>query len=211
MRPYQHAVNSAAAFGGKWSDYLPVHEFIDSTKAACSDMRHRMILHSNDFGVALARLAFPDREDVERVVAQHILEDVGQARTLSDWLGHCRRSQLPRIHPAALPIDPERIVASETAHFGFEHERQICQVWSLLSLPMSLAPAFGVDALCVICNSFGPSLIRRLVGLPIQINDSFFDPAFCAERMIYGIYHSIPPMIAIVYSLSSSHQGKMWT
>jgi hypothetical protein len=46
MRPYLHAISSASQRGGHWQDYLAVHEFLDSTKASCPDIRHRMILHS---------------------------------------------------------------------------------------------------------------------------------------------------------------------
>lgn len=208
MRTYQHAVSSAVALGGQWNDYLAIHEFIDSTKVACSDIRHRMILHSIDFGGALARMAFPDYGKVEQVVIQHVVEDVREARTLSGWLEHCRSSQLPRIYPGALPIDPERIIAGETAQFGYQYEMQIRQVWGLLALPMTFAPTFGVEALCIVCNPFGPALVRRLLGPTIQVNGLFFDPAFCAERMIYGIYSAVPPMNAVVHSLSSSHQGE---
>ncbi len=208
MRPYQHAVSSAIALGGQWNEYLAIHEFIDSTKVACSDIRHRMILHSVDFGGTLARMAFPDCGKVEQAVIQHVVEDMGEARTLSGWLEHCRSSQLPRIYPGALPIDPERIIAGEAARFGYQFERQIRQAWGLLALPMTFAPTFGVEALCIVCNSFGPALVRQLLGPPIQINGMFFDSALCAERMIHGIYRAVPPMNAVVHCLSTSYQGK---
>lgn len=209
MRPYLHAMSSAASLGGQWDDYLAIHEFIDSTKMACPDIRHRMILHSVDFGGALLRMAFPDCDKVEQLVIQHVTEDIGEARTLSGWLEHCRSSQLPRIYPGALPINSERIIAGESARFGLYYEVQIRQVWGLLASPMTFAPTFGLEALCILCNSFGPALVRRLLGPAIQVNGLFFDPALCAERMIHGIYRAVPPMNAVVQSLSSSHQGKV--
>lgn len=208
MRPYQHAMSSAAAFGGQWHDYLPIHEFIDSTKAACPDTRHRMILRSVDLGGALAQMAFPECGQVEQVVAQHVIEDLGEARTLSGWLEHCRTSQFPRIYPGALSLDPERVIAATATRFGCRYETQIRQVWSLLASPMTFAPGFGVQAMCVLCNSFGPALVRRILGPPTGSDGVFFDPALCAERMIYGIYRAVPPMNAVVHSLSPSHQGR---
>lgn len=206
MRPYLHAISSADAFGGRWQDYLAIHEFLDSTKAGCADVRHRMILHSVDFGAALARMLFPDRSDVDLIVRQHVLEDIGVARTLSDWLQLCRRAQLPRFHPAALPVDAERMVADETQCCGIDDSERVQQICTLLTLPMSFAPAFGPDALCVLGNSFGPALVRRLIGPPVEIDGTIFDPALSAERMIYSLYRAVPPMTAIVYTLQSSQQ-----
>lgn len=45
MNAYIHAEISVKNRGGKIEDYLPIHDFIDSTKELCSDNRHR-ILHT---------------------------------------------------------------------------------------------------------------------------------------------------------------------
>ncbi len=44
-KPYIHAQSSARIFGGKAKDYLDIHEFIDSSKEAFSDLRHRALTH----------------------------------------------------------------------------------------------------------------------------------------------------------------------
>lgn len=209
MRPYQHAVSSAAAFGGRWQDYLAIHEFIDSTKVACCDSRHRMILHSVDFGAALTRMLFPERDDIDLIVRQHVFEDVGAARNLSDWLYHCRRAQMPRFRPDALPFDPERMIAEEFPRSGVQDVEHVRQVLALLMLPMKFAPAFGADAFCILGNSFGPALVRRLLGPAIEVGGMIFDPALSAERMIYDVYRAVPPMTAIVHTLQSSHQNEV--
>ncbi|WP_461191125.1 DUF6915 family protein [Bradyrhizobium sp. UFLA06-06] len=206
MRPYQHAISSARALGGRWQDYLAVHEFLDSTKAACADMRHRMILHSVDFGTAIARTAFPDRDDVDQLVRQHVVEDLGESRTLSDWLRYCRRPHLPRFYPEALPIDNERIIADETSRSGISHDAPVRQVCALLLMPLTFASDFGADALCVLGNSFGPGLVRRLIGPPIDVDGKVFDPALSAERIIFGWYRAVPPMVAVVHTLRSRQQ-----
>lgn len=46
MNPRQHCRISVRRWGGTESDYYPIHEFIDSTKALCADGRHR-ILHTH--------------------------------------------------------------------------------------------------------------------------------------------------------------------
>ncbi|MCX4030357.1 hypothetical protein H0A36_28375 [Endozoicomonas sp. SM1973] len=45
MNTYKHALISVKHWGGCIDDYYPIHDFIDSTKALCSDSRHR-ILHT---------------------------------------------------------------------------------------------------------------------------------------------------------------------
>lgn len=46
MNSYKHAEISVKRRGGVVEDYLPIHDFIDSTKELCSDNRHR-ILHTH--------------------------------------------------------------------------------------------------------------------------------------------------------------------
>ncbi len=208
MRPYQHAVSSAATFGGRWEDYLAVHEFIDSTKAPCPDIRHRLILHSVNLGASLARLVFPEFESVEQVVVQHVVEDLGEPRTMAAWLRHCRTERFPKFFPGAMPIDPEQIIADEAARVTACYHLQVRKVWEVLALPIAHAPSFGVDALCLLCNSFGPSVVRRVLGPPTQTDGQFFEPALCAERMIYRLYRALPPMTVVVQSLSSTHQSR---
>jgi len=57
MKPYYHARLSVKKYGGKLEDYLPIHNFIDSSKAALADVRHRAIMHSS-FGCFLVEQVF---------------------------------------------------------------------------------------------------------------------------------------------------------
>ncbi|MGY4313537.1 hypothetical protein ACVWW1_002840 [Bradyrhizobium sp. JR3.5] len=172
-------------------------------------MRHRMILHSIDFGAALARMAFSDRDDVEQLVRQHVIEDLGESRTLSDWLGYCWRPHLPRFYPGTLPINSERVIAEETSRSGISHDAPVRQVCELLMMPATFASDFGADALCVLGNSFGPALVRRLIGPPIDVDGKVFDPALSAERIIFGWYRAVPPMVAVVHTLQSRQQREV--
>ena len=90
MRPFHHARASAARSGRDWREDLAIHEFIDSTKIAFADLRHRMILHSVDLGGELASRAFPRRPDAREIARNHVVEDLGEDRSLSDWLRHCQ-------------------------------------------------------------------------------------------------------------------------
>lgn len=91
---YHHAQSSAKRFGGNPEDYLAVHDFMDSSKAAYADFRHRALLH-NTFGIFICEKIFghtitnSDGKKVPvRVIAeQHVREDHnGKIPTVEDWL-----------------------------------------------------------------------------------------------------------------------------
>jgi hypothetical protein len=46
IKPIVHARLSAKKYGGVPEDYIRIHDFLDSTKMALPDVRHRAILHS---------------------------------------------------------------------------------------------------------------------------------------------------------------------
>jgi len=93
LKPIVHARLSARKYGGTPEDYLPIHEFMDSTKAALPDVRHRAILHSA-FGCFVVERVFgataknADGKDYcpRDVAEDHILEDLGTIPTLEKWL-----------------------------------------------------------------------------------------------------------------------------
>ncbi len=95
MKPYLHARCSIKHFGGEEEDYLPIHDFIDSTKAAMPDMRHRAILHSA-FGIFLVEKVFGTNicNSMGRLVStrdiaeKHVIEDMGTIPTMQDYLKH---------------------------------------------------------------------------------------------------------------------------
>ena len=93
MKPLMHARSSARKFGGTPEDYLPIHEKMDSTKAAHAEVTHRCVFHSA-FGIFLIEELFgqtltnADGKEifVRDVAEQHVLEDLGCIPSLSDWL-----------------------------------------------------------------------------------------------------------------------------
>lgn len=209
MRPFHHARSSASRSERDWREDLPIHEFIDSSKAAFADLRHRMILHSADLGGELASLAFPDRTDAREIVVEHVIEDLGESRNLADWLQCCRLSQMPRPHPRSLPIDRERLIGLEQKRFDLADSAGPKNVFDILSLPAKLAPNYGYYAWSILCNSFGVAVVRRLLGPPHELagktkNRVIFDPAWCAESMIFSLYRTIPELRSVVLSLRDS-------
>lgn len=108
MKPYLHAELSVKKWGGRPEDYMPIHDFIDSSKAHFPDIRHRALLHSS-FGIYLAERVFGTNiritkakpgvvkpccdEDfvlvsVRDIAEQHVLQDLGYIPTVQDYLQH---------------------------------------------------------------------------------------------------------------------------
>lgn len=92
-KPWIHAKSSAKKYGGHPDDYLDIHQFMDSTKSAMADVRHRSILH-NSFGCYLVEQIFgvvrtnsQGKEYSPRDVAEdHCIEDLGFIPSLDKWL-----------------------------------------------------------------------------------------------------------------------------
>lgn len=93
MKPYLHGKIHAKKYGGVAEDYADIDDFIDSTKQAVPDVRHRAILHSA-FGCFLVEKVFgrvrknsSGKEYSPRDVAEdHILQDLGFIPTLEHYL-----------------------------------------------------------------------------------------------------------------------------
>lgn len=96
-KPYKHALSDVAKFGGCVEDYLPIHDFMDSTKSSVPDVRHRAILHSS-FGIFIVEKVFGHNItnsdgkviSVRDIAERHCLQDMGTIPTMQDWL-----SELP--------------------------------------------------------------------------------------------------------------------
>lgn len=208
MRPFHHARASATLSGRPWREDLDIHEFIDSSKVAFSDLRHRMLLHSIDLGGELAARAFPSRVDVRKIVTNHIVEDLGEARTLCDWIGLCNLAHLPRPHPRSLPINEAELLAAEQQRHGLANVDGPKAVLDVLRLPTVLAPEYEEYAWCILGNSFGPGVIRRVLGAPYEVagrngTPTVFDPAWCAEAIIFYLFRTIPEVRSVVTALRS--------
>lgn len=95
MKPYEHAKQSVRKYGGSVEDYLPIHDFLDSSKAHFADMRHRALLHSS-FGIFIVEKVFGHnlRNSDGRVISvrdiaeKHVLEDMGRIPSVQDYLQH---------------------------------------------------------------------------------------------------------------------------
>lgn len=93
MKPRNHARNSVRRWRGVINDYLPIHNFIDSSKAHVADMRHRALFH-HSFGCYIVEQVFGHTiinndgiaVSTRDVAEQHILDDLGVIPSVSDYL-----------------------------------------------------------------------------------------------------------------------------
>ena len=101
MKPLIHAKNSVKRYGGVVEDYLPIHNWLDSTKASTADFYHRAILH-NTFGIFLAEQLFGvyienvdgKKISVRDIAEDHVKEDCsGKIPTIDDWLSELAPSK----------------------------------------------------------------------------------------------------------------------
>lgn len=83
-KPYYHAISSARRYGGVWEDYVEIHEFMDSSKSAIPDNRHRALTHNSWFISTVIPKVFGEtfeRKSDKKIVCsrdiaeQHVLED----------------------------------------------------------------------------------------------------------------------------------------
>lgn len=110
MNSWYHAKSASRKWGGTPEDYLPIEEFIDSSKQVIGDVRHRSIYHhtlgvflcERIFGktITVGRIQIPVREIAER----HILEDLGWLPSPKDyidgmpvqtWMSGAKRREVP--------------------------------------------------------------------------------------------------------------------
>jgi len=93
--PSIHAELSAKRFGGKAEDYIEIHDLIDSSKTAFSDLRHRALTHNSWFVTTILERIFGRtiknssgiRVAVRDIGQWHIVEDFkGSFPTVQDYL-----------------------------------------------------------------------------------------------------------------------------
>ncbi|MFC4114139.1 DUF6915 family protein [Nonomuraea zeae] len=96
MNSYYHAKSAVRRWGGSIDDFLPIHEFIDSSKQVIGDVRHRAIYH-HTLGVFLCERIFGKTITVAKstktvevpvrlIAEQHILEDLGWLPSPADYI-----------------------------------------------------------------------------------------------------------------------------
>lgn len=94
-KPMIHAEQSAKRLGGAREDYIEIHDFMDSSKSAFCDNRHRALTHNSWFIFIVERVfghvivnSAGKEVSVRTVCEQHISEDFGNKYipTVADYL-----------------------------------------------------------------------------------------------------------------------------
>ena len=200
MRPWQHALSSTKG-NGEWLNDLPIHEFVDCTKVACPDVRHRMIMHNSDLGPELAARAFPDRPDARAIALGHVCEDFGKPLDLTQWIAVCDIEKFPRPQIDLSTLDDVAIGVARTQGIqDADHPRAVVE---LLTLPTQFA---GPDAISLLFNAMGPMMVRTIIGAPRRVkgidgNEVMFEPRHMAEKIIQAAYGRIPTLVDVVSAI----------
>ncbi|MGE0056156.1 MAG: hypothetical protein AB7S74_18325 [Hyphomicrobium sp.] len=170
-----------------------MHEFIDSAKTACPDLRHRIVLHNCDLGVTLTKLAFPERPDCALIVCEHIRQDLGAVPALIDWMATAERPFRVRWRK---PNDHD-VVREACDKLGLHDEAPVREVLAILTAATPFVDEHEDFGRAILMNNFGPSLVRRLLGAPRVIHqqgqkDVVFDASWIAEGIIVANFGQIP-------------------
>jgi hypothetical protein len=174
MKPLQHAQISRKTHGGKWQDYIAVHSFLDSSKAACAHFKHRFLLHHRE-GIELGVRIFggnvvnSENKAIEtrRILTEHLIEDVGRIVSVEDWARYLllnkndsfykflekKRKQIER---DSIPGENELLTALNLSKDDVAAVKQFL----LFPLETSAHPA----ALLVSHNSFAIFLAEQIFG-----------------------------------------------
>lgn len=183
MKPLQHAQISAKTYGGCWTDYIEIHSFLDSSKAACAHFKHRFLLHHAE-GIELGARIFganvvngeSRRVPPRQILAEHLVEDLGRVVTVEDWA----RSLLPDSSDSFYKslarkreqIEKDAVRGERELLSGAFNltEKDIAAVKEFLSFPLvnSAHPA----ALLVSHNSFAVFLAEKIFGYAFAKNGS---------------------------------------
>lgn len=180
MKPLQHANISAKTYGGVWQDYIEIHNFLDSSKAACAHFKHRFLLHHTE-GIDLAVCLFGeiltnnDGQTIlsRQILTDHLIEDVGNIVSVEDWAKDLMPKKAGRIYQflakkrAQIEADEMKGEAELFDAFQLSAE-DISAIKSFLALPLknSTHPA----ALLFSHNSFSIFLAEKLLGVALVKN-----------------------------------------
>lgn len=174
MKPLQHAQISRKTHGGCWQDYISVHNFLDSSKAACAHFKHRFLLHHRE-GIELGARVFgasvvnSENKAIEtrRILTEHLIEDVGRIVSVEDWA----RDLLPDESDSFYKFLTKKRATIEADQVSGENEllgsfnlseKDRAAIKNFLAFPLqnSKHPA----ALLVSHNSFAVFLAEKIFG-----------------------------------------------
>jgi hypothetical protein len=180
MKPLQHAQISAKTYGGAWTDYIEIHNLLDSSKAACAHFKHRFLLHHAE-GIDLAVRLFGEQITnnegqiipTRQILTDHLIEDVGSIVSIEDWAnGLMPKKDTPFyqfLTRKREQVENDSVKGERELLNVFQlSNKDIFSIKSFLALPLkqSTHPA----ALLFSHNSFAIFLAEKLLGLAFVKN-----------------------------------------
>lgn len=182
MKPLQHAQISQKKHGGKWQDYIEIHNFLDSSKAACAHFKHRFFLHHAEgieLGIKIFGQNLVNSEGksiaTRQLLTEHLIEDVGKVVTVEDWA----RDLLPKTNDPFYQflakkrnqIENDDVKGEIELFNAFnlsENDRVSMKNFLAFPLKNSTHPA----ALLVSHNSLAVFLAEQILGIAFVKNNS---------------------------------------
>jgi hypothetical protein len=194
MKPLQHAQISAKKYGGVWTDYIELHNFLDSSKATCAHFKHRFLLHHAQ-GIDLAVRLFGEQMTnsegqtvlTRRILTDHLIEDVGKIVSVEDWA----KALMPKTNAPFYQFLAKKRQQIETEEIKDESElldafnlsnEDICAVKSVLAFPLkqSTHPA----AILFSHNSFAIFLAEKLLGVALTKNSNHANQGNVKKQLV---------------------------
>lgn len=194
MKPLQHAQISAKTYGGVWTDYIEFHNFLDSSKAACANFKHRFLLHHAE-GINLAVRLFGElitnsegqTISIRQILTDHLIEDFGSIVTIEDWA----TDLLPKRDAAFCQVLEKKRAQIEGDEIKGERElldafnlskEDISAIKSFLALPLknSIHPA----AILFSHNSFAIFLAEKQLGFALTKNSTHADRINSKKQLV---------------------------
>lgn len=194
MKPLQHAQISAKTYGGNWIDYIEIHSFLDSSKAASAHFKHRFLLHHVEgielaFGVFGETITNSENKiiSIKKQLTDHLIEDVGRIVTIEDWAKDLMPKQDDSLYRFLAKkreqIENDRIQGERELFQALNlKEVDIIAIKEFLSFPLknSTHPA----ALLFSHNSFAVFLAERIFGYAFVKNNLKATKDNCKKQFV---------------------------
>jgi hypothetical protein len=202
LKPYHHSNIHAKKYGGVPDDYADIDDFIDSSKQAVADVRHRAILHSA-FGCFIVEQVFgrtrvnsDGKTYSPRDVAEdHIQQDIFLVPSISHYLKTFDVSFFSNYKEVSV-LEHSQIDSKE---YGIDinffipiHDFMESSYYSCSDIKHNV----------ILHNSFGLNLVEKVFGPYIIHNNVSISPVEIAKRHIRREFNEIPSLSDVLNNLN---------
>ena len=181
MNSILHSQISVKKRGGQIEDYLPIHDFIDSTKELCSDNRHR-ILHTL-WGI---------RRVIVPIFGHTILNSDGKNINVKDL---CEQDHiLPDYQNRFIPTLADFVSAIDETHSEFFDFANLAKTYQtdneLFDLLISPLNNTGLKSSLLITHNswFLNEIVPKVLKREVQIKDFEIKPSDLFDNMSFKLW-----------------------